>query len=209
MPQIITIAGLSACGKTTLARDLSAAMNAPILTMDAYYRDISEFNLDAVQVASLNWDDLAMFHFGEFAEHVQELAHGKKIEAPSYDFSLSARRPITFPIQADPIAIIEGQFALAIPEVSRVSTINIFVEVPLEEGLERRIQRDVRERGRDQYGVETQWNHHVIPAYQKWIEPSRANADLVLSGKNNRQDNVQAVISHLAGLKSPSAYLES
>ena len=184
-------------------------MNAPILTMDAYYRDISEFNLDAVQVASLNWDDLAMFHFEEFAQHVQMLAQGEEIEAPSYDFSLSARRPISFPIRANPIAIIEGQFALAINEVSRVSTLNIFVELPLHEGLGRRIQRDVRERGRDQSGVETQWNQHVVPAYTRWIEPSQSNADLILSGKDDRRDNTQAVISRLAELTSSSAYLES
>ncbi|MGE4490380.1 MAG: uridine kinase, partial [Kiritimatiellales bacterium] len=57
----------------------------------------------------------------------------------------------------------------------------IFIDVPPEECLARCIQRDVIERGWSEEAVCRRWTEQVEPMYRKYIEPTRAFADLLLT----------------------------
>jgi len=56
----------------------------------------------------------------------------------------------------------------------------IFVDVSEEIRLNRRLKRDVEERGRIKEKVLKRWNEFVQPMYLKHIESQRVAADLIL-----------------------------
>ena len=193
---LISIAGMSACGKTTLARDLAVALSAPIVAMDDYYHDIATFGLTADQVADVNWDTLQVFNTAQFGKDIAQLAAGNPIHRPNYDFTLSKPNGHT-PVHPTEYIVVEGQFTLCVPEVVEFCTLNLFVDLDLRSALRRRMHRDTIERGRDQEGVLRQWNDHVVPAWNKWVSPSRRLADLTLNGDDDRETNVEQVLQTL------------
>ena len=193
---LISIAGMSACGKTTLAQDLAVSLNAPIVAMDDYYHDIADFGLAADQVADLNWDRLEMLRTDQFGKDIAQLAAGSPIDRPNYDFTLSKPSGTT-PVVPINYVIVEGQFTLCVPEVVEFCTLNLFVDLDLRSALRRRMHRDIFDRGRDEQGVLRQWNEHVLPAWNKWVSPSRRLADLTLNGDDDRETNVEQVLQSL------------
>jgi uridine kinase len=199
---VIAIAGLSASGKTTLAQDLSEELNSPLIQMDDYYKDIPA----NTAVESLNWDDPEMFHLDEWREHLEALAQGQTVQIPRYDFCTSLRsgsRTAT----PSPTIIAEGQFALHPNAIPDHHCINIFVELDIEAAFSRRLLRDTSERGRTPDSIQTQWENHVLPAWQNWVEPSRLRADLVLSGTANRLQNLQRTRHIVEKMRASLAYL--
>lgn len=189
---VIAIAGLSASGKTTLAQDLAEELNASLVQMDDYYRDIPT----GCFVEQLNWDDPEMFHLDEWREHLEELAQGKTIAVPRYDFRTSLRSG-SREVRATPVVIAEGQFALHPHAIPNHHCLNIFVDVPVEDAFKRRVSRDMSERCRSFESIQTQWNNHVIPSWTNWVEPSRLRADLVLRGDGSRRVNLGSAVRAL------------
>ncbi|MDI9639482.1 hypothetical protein QPK87_18745 [Kamptonema cortianum] len=200
---IILVAGVSAGGKTTLANDIGAALDAPILRLDDYYRDI-EVGYTPDQVSEFNWDQLDAFHLDEFCDDVLNLSKGESIARPTYDFTLSKRGPERVAIQPCEYVVVEGQFVLALPALRNLDSTRVFIEVPMFDAMHRRLVRDVHDRGRDQDSVLEQWNNHVLPAYHRWIEPTKSSADIVLDGSQARHENVTRVLGFLgAGVTGP------
>jgi uridine kinase len=182
---VIAIAGLSASGKTTLARDLAEELDGSLLQMDDYYRDIPA----GVAVEDLNWDDPAMFHLDEWREHLEILGRGESVAVPRYDFRTSLRSGYR-EVRASRVILAEGQFALHPHAIPNHLCLNIFVDVDAESAFARRVERDSVERGRSEDSVRTQWEEHVLPAWRNWVEPSRLRADLVLRGDAKRSENL-------------------
>jgi len=71
----------------------------------------------------------------------------------------------------------------------------VFISVPDEVRLERRIARDIEERGRTKEGVLEQWVSQVAPMHEEFVEVSKEGADIVLSGEDNIEENAQRIIS--------------
>ena len=195
-PTIIAIAGMSASGKTTLAADLASATNGIVIALDNSYVDIKDYGLTAAEVSQVNWDELKAFRLQEFGRHVAQLVVGNAIEQPIYDFTISQATG-SHTIKPHPIVILEGQFTFCVPEVIEFCTTKVFIDLPLDEAYNRRVKRDVEERGRCIKSVTEQWENHVLPAWENWVSPSRRLADLELQGKGNRQNNVDQILNHL------------
>ncbi|MFM9873399.1 MAG: uridine kinase [Fimbriimonadaceae bacterium] len=199
---VIAIAGMSACGKTTLARDLAEELDGSLLQMDDYYRDIP----DGVAVEELNWDDPAMFHLDEWRDHLEALGRGESVAVPRYDFRTSLRSG-SREVRSSRVVIAEGQFALHPHAVPNHYCLNVFVDVDLDDAFGRRLERDVWERGRSEDSIRTQWERHVVPAWRNWVEPSRLRADLVLRGDASRGSNLGMAIRAVEESRSRLAYL--
>lgn len=61
-----------------------------------------------------------------------------------------------------------------------VSQDNYYLDLPLEVCLERRVARDVVERGRTEEMIRQRWAEQVEPMYRQHVEPTRAFADILL-----------------------------
>lgn len=177
---LVGIAGPSCSGKTEIASWLSRRTGAPILNLDLYYRDMAHLPLE--MRAKTNFDEPAALDEAEILADASALARGDSIRAPSYDFATHARVPGGQLIAPSPLIIMEGLFTLHWWELRELLGTAIYVDAPHEVCLQRRLERDVRERGRTPESVVWQFETTVRPMADLHIRPTRHFAHIVLSG---------------------------
>jgi uridine kinase len=102
--------------------------------------------------------------------------------SPLYDFATHSRLDQTRPMDAKNIIIVEGILVLADEGLRDLMDLRIFVETPEKIRFERRLLRDVEERGRTPEGVWNQFYKQVKPMHDEFVEPSKFHADIVSSG---------------------------
>jgi len=179
---VVGIAGGSGSGKTTLANTLKELLGAraEILYQDSYYIDQSHrFDGDG---GSVNFDHPASLEFSLLAEHIRRLKSGLAIEVPCYDFATHKRLPRTETFPSCEVVIVDGILLLSQDAICDVLDISVFVDTDEALRYERRLERDVRERGRTPEGVLKQFTQQVKPMHDLFVEPSKENADFLYSG---------------------------
>ena len=196
-PYMIAIAGFSGSGKTTLARRLAELLPAAIFSLDAYYRDHPELSLE--ERRGLNYDHPESLDAELIAAHLRELAEGREVLRPVYDFAQHARSGGSEAMQPAEHIIVEGLFPLHWPEVRNIFSTKVFLEADHNVCLPRREARDVAERGRSPDSVRRQYAASVQPMAEQFIRPSREHADLVLGGTRPLEESVAAVVTHIRG----------
>jgi uridine kinase len=195
-PTLIGIAGCSGSGKTTLARELATQLNATLFPLDLYYRDLSQFPLDTRH--HRNFDHPDSLESELFITHLRDLADGKPIQRPVYDFKTHSRVADAFTtITPCPFLIVEGILALHYPELLPLYALSVYVDAPHEVCLTRRIHRDIRERGRTEASVREQYEAAVRPMADQYILPSQAHATLTVSGCESLDWSIERVLREL------------
>ena len=180
-PILIGVAGCSGSGKTTLARELARELDATLFPLDLYYRDLSQFPLDARD--KQNFDHPDSLESELFLEHIRGLGDGHTIQRPVYDFSKHARVHGRFELVAPKrFVIVEGILALHYPELWPMYDFSIYVDAPNAVCLTRRIHRDMRERGRTEASVRAQFEAAVKPMAELYVLPSQTRATLTVEG---------------------------
>jgi uridine kinase len=194
-PHIIGIVGASGSGKTSVAKELAElAGNASLMSQDNYYCGLP----DDIAAADWNFDDPAALDLEHLARDLAALKRGETVEGPRYIFSTHKRAPDTVTLKPAPMIIVEGLFLFANRHLRDVFDLKVFVDLPLEVCLQRRIARDVEERSRTEQDVRAQWTAQVEPMYRKYVEPTRAFADVLLvpaeRGTPERASQIQNVL---------------
>jgi uridine kinase len=195
-PVVLAIAGCSGSGKTTLASELARALGGAHFHFDDYYLDLSHLPLQ--ERVRQNFDDPALIESGLLVAQVASLAAGQTIERPVYDFASYTRVPhrtVSFP--PAPFLFVEGLFALYYPDLLPLYSLRVYVDTPDEVCFERRVRRDVQERGRTPESVRRQYEATVRPASVAFVRPSAANADLVVDGTGALDWKVERVLSEM------------
>ena len=189
---IIAIAGASASGKSLfsntiyneLVNELAPGAIA-IIEEDAYYRDQSHLPFE--HRTQTNYDHPDAFEHELLHQHLSDLREGKEIEIPVYDYAEHTRSSQTRRIQPAQILIVEGILLLSDPSLCEEFNIKVFIDTPLDICLMRRMQRDIEDRGRSLQSVIEQYQATVRPMFYQYINPSKNNADLVVTrGGRNR-----------------------
>ena len=147
-----------------------------LISQDNYYRGLD----DGADARHYNFDEPAALDLDLLAEHLAQLKAGRSVQVPLYDFETHRRRRETEAVSPAALIIVEGLFLYVLPALRAAFDLRFFVDVPAEERLRRRIDRDVRERGRTQQEVIAQFTGQVEPMYLRHIEPTRDHADVVL-----------------------------
>lgn len=182
MSVLIGIAGGSASGKTTLADALMAALPsgaAMILSEDRYYKDQSHLSMAARR--RVNYDHPRAIDLAIMARQLQALKSGRRIEAPEYDFARHVRRARTTRFAPAAIVIAEGIHLFHPARLRGLFDLRIFVDADEATRLQRRIARDVAERGRTAAFARAQFLATVQPMHLRFTEPLRAHAHVVVS----------------------------
>ena len=192
---LIGIAGPSGAGKSYLARHLSERLQAPVLALDHYYRDLSHLPLEVR--ARSNFDDPAALEHELLIAQVAHLSEGIAVEIPTYDFSEHTRTGVTQPFQPAPYVIVEGLFTLHWPELRRLLGTRVYVEMADDICLQRRQERDVRERGRTPESVVEQFRATVAPMAERYVRPTQAHAHVVVIGAAPVEEEVERVLEHV------------
>ncbi|TMO62079.1 uridine kinase [Pseudoalteromonas aurantia] len=202
---IIAIAGASASGKSLftqtiyneLVNELETGAIA-IIEEDAYYKDQSHLPFE--HRTQTNYDHPDAFEHDLLRQHLEQLRQGKSIEVPTYDYAQHTRSSETRTVTPAKILIIEGILLLSDSALSEEFDIKVFIDTPLDICLLRRMQRDIEQRGRSLPSVVEQYQATVRPMFYQFIEPSKHNADLVVTrGGMNRVaiDIIKSKIKYL------------
>ena len=183
---VIGIAGGTGSGKTTLMKNLIARFGdvVTVLSNDNYYRRHDELTYE--ERSALNYDEPAAMETELMVRHLDALRHWQEIDCPVYDFSVHNRSDETIRVVPRKVIIVEGILIFADEALRDLMDIKIFVDTDADVRLCRRIKRDVNKRGRTLESVLTQYQTTVKPMHEKYVEPSKKYADLVVpeGGKN-------------------------
>lgn len=195
-PHIIGIAGPSSSGKTELARQLAARLAAtPVVSLDSYYRGMEEIPLETRKRA--NFDHPDSLEWPLLAQHLKALAAGLAFDEPVYSFADYERTAETRRIVPGKFVIVEGLFVFHWPELRALLDTKIYVETGPGVCFNRRLLRDVNERGRTPESVCEQYERIVRPGAEWFVIPSRRFADLVVSGEEPLEYSTAHVIHAL------------
>ncbi len=183
---VIGIAGGSGSGKTTLMKNLVERFgdSVTVLSHDNYYKRHDELTYE--ERCLINYDEPAAFETDLMAAHLDSLRQGQAIDCPVYDYTVHNRSKETVRIESRPVIIVEGILIFADEALRELMDIRIFVDTDADVRLCRRIKRDVNKRGRTLESVLTQYQQTVKPMHEKYVEPSKKHANLVVpeGGKN-------------------------
>ena len=172
-PIIIGIAGGSASGKTSVARKLVKNFDddktVAIIRQDDYYRDQSHMPFQ--ERLKTNYDHPDAFDNELLIRQIDELASGKSVEKPTYDYVNHTRSTITEVVHPSDVLILEGLFVLEDEEIRKRLDMKIFIDTDADIRFMRRLLRDIDERGRSVKSVCDQYLNVVRPMHEAFVEP--------------------------------------
>lgn len=181
---IIGVAGGSGSGKTTFVKRLVDSLkdNCALISQDNYYHDQSDkFDHDG---GSVNFDHPDSLDFDLMRKHLEVLKSGLAIESPRYDFATHTRSKKTDTLMSKPIIIIDGILILSAPQIVEMLDHKIFIDCNEKLRFQRRLKRDVEQRGRTPEGVENQFFKQVKPMHDEFVEPCKKCASDIVGIEN-------------------------
>ncbi len=195
-PYIIGVAGGSGSGKTYFARELQKKLGddlCSIIYQDNYYIDQSHrFDGDG---GSVNFDHPSSLDFDLLAQSLEKLKQGFAIEVPLYDFPTHKRKIETINCQPKKIILIDGILILDSQVVRNQLDEAIFFDTPEELRYQRRLERDVNERGRTPEGVKKQFDLQVKPMHNQFVEPSKMYAQTVVKDSGDYHEALEVFLN--------------
>lgn len=192
-PLFIGIAGGSCSGKTWLATRLHEQLGKECgtLSLDDFYKDRSDVPLE--ERGKINFDDPEAIDWERLEEVLSAFRKERPARIPRYDFATHTRMEEEPFLRPTRLLIVEGIWPFHVATVREMFGVKIFLRSDLGVCEARRIDRDVRERGRNAKGVREQFQTHTIPMYEKFVVPQEKWADVVLPAEMR-----QTVVEQLA-----------
>ena len=183
---VIGIAGGSGSGKTTLMNNIIKrfADDITVLSHDNYYKRHDDLTYE--ERCKLNYDEPASLETDLMSRQLEQLRKGETIDCPVYDFTVHNRSDQTVRIVPRKVIIVEGILIFENEALRNLMDIRIFVDTDADIRLCRRVKRDVNKRGRTLESVLSQYQETVKPMHEKYVEPSKKFAHIVVpeGGKN-------------------------
>ena len=198
LPYILGITGGSASGKTLFLKCLLDALPKElvcIISQDNYYRARNEQPLDANGVH--NFDLPSSIDSERYSHDIRQLRNGQEVTVEEYTFNNPNLIPSAITYKPAPLIIVEGIFVFSFPEVSSLLDLKVFIEAKEVIKIKRRIARDRDERGYDLEDVLYRYEHHVLPTYEKYIEPLKHSADLIIPNNIGFDKALSVLVAYL------------
>lgn len=202
----IGITGGSGSGKTYLIENLSKQFRPEeicLISQDNYYRERNEQAEDDKGVK--NFDLPSAIDHERFFEDLKKLKSGHAVEKLEYTFNNPKATPKTIILKPAPVLIVEGIFVQYFNEIENELDLKIFIEAKDHVKLSRRIRRDNEQRGYGLDDVLYRYQYHVMPVYEKHIEPLKHSADLVIPNNSHFDRAIEVLV---LSLKARMQYLK-
>ncbi len=193
-PFLIGITGGSGSGKTTFIRQLRDGLDCSqvsYLSMDDYYLPRDQQKVDARGV--INFDRPKSIYRNEFVRDLKKLCAGKTITRQEYVFNNEQATPKQIIVNPAPVIIVEGLFVFHYKELRKMLDLRIFLHAKDNLKVIRRIKRDQIERNYPLDDVLYRYEHHVLPSYEKYVEPYISKADIIVNNNTDFNMGLQVV----------------
>ncbi len=193
-PYLIGIAGGSGSGKTFFLKcflEHFSAEEVCLVSQDDYYIPVAH-TMTAEENKLYNFDLPSTIDMDHFHRDISSLMNNEPIIKEEYTFNNPNAKPKTLEIKPAPILIVEGLFILHFEDIASKLNLKIFIDSAEEVALQRRLKRDLNERGYSNEDVLYKWHNHVVPSYQEFLLPYRETCDkIVINDTNNAEDIIK------------------
>jgi uridine kinase len=195
---VIGICGGSGSGKTTLLNRIAERyqdLKPAVFSLDNYYKPKEEQSRDKNGV--VNFDLPTALNKEKLVSDLRKLISGEAIEIFEYQFNTGNNKHVLITIEPSELIIVEGLFVFEYEEVHELLDFSIFVDVDPSIQLDRRIYRDQESRGYSRSDILYQWEHHVMPCYEKFLAPHETKADFIYHNDSRSERDFNRLISVL------------
>ncbi|MBK86768.1 MAG: uridine kinase [Flavobacteriaceae bacterium] len=195
---IIGVYGGTGSGKTKIVKEITSkfpSSKIQVISQDSYYKDNS--NITFKKRCLLNYDHPYAIDFDLLYKNIKKLKDGGEIKQPIYDFKIHNRTTKTILIKPKKILIVEGILIMNNEKLRNLFDFKVFIDANSEIRMERRIKRDISERGRTREEIMSRFKSTLKPMHDKYIKPNIKLADLIIENHDNSSVNVNQIILKL------------
>ena len=196
---IIGVFGGTGSGKTTIVNQILskfASGEMLVISQDAYYKDNSEISYE--ERCLLNYDHPSSIDFELLYTHLKDLKKGFSISQPVYDFKIHNRiKKKTVKISPKKVIILEGILIMNYPKLRSLLDLKVYIDANSDIRMERRVNRDISERGRTPKEVINRYITMLIPMHKKFISPMKLHADMVVENHKNTPPNIESLLQKI------------
>ena len=199
-PYLVGITGGSASGKTTFLRRLLDAFpenEICLISQDNYYHTLDRQVRDAQGIE--NFDLPGSIDSAAYAADVRQLREGHEVHRQEYMFNRAGVVPRQLVFKPAPVVVVEGIFVFYFEEIAKLLDLKVYIDAQEHVKLHRRIVRDHAERGYDLQDVMYRYANHVAPTYEKFIQPFKADADLIIPNNRHFENGLAVLTGYLRG----------
>ncbi len=199
-PYIIGIAGGSGSGKTFF---LNCFLNhfkkeeVCLVSQDDYYIPVAD-NMTPEENKLYNFDLPHTIDRDHFIQDINKLIAGQSFTKKEYCFGNPNAVPKMLEIKPAPIIIVEGLFIMHFRDIAELLDLKIFIDADEDIALQRRLKRDLIERGYSQDDVMYKWINHVVPAYKEYLLPYMGECDKVIRNNSHVAEDIIAVTEEIS-----------
>ena len=196
---VLGICGGSGSGKTTLVKELAAyfkELKPAVFSLDNYYKPIEEQAID--KKGKKNFDLPSALDEQQLSRDFLSLHQGSLITVKEYQFNVKDAEEKKVIVEPSAFMIIEGLFLFNYDVIVNHLDYIVFIDLSLEVQLERRINRDVKQRGYAMEDVMYQWDNHVVPCYNQYVLPHKHKADFIYHSDERSAEEFKRLIQVLS-----------
>jgi uridine kinase len=198
-PFVIGIAGGSGSGKTFFLNCFLSHFTYKevcLISQDDYYKPKDVQPLDENGI--INFDLPQCIDDAKLLGDLNLLINGETIKKKEYTFNVNEAKARTLTLHSAPIILIEGLFIFHFKQIADLLDMRIFLDAEEEITLNRRLKRDIAERGYTHDMIMYQWENHVLPAYKAYLLPYKGTADRLILNNTHVADDIVSVSEELS-----------
>ncbi|XP_078493830.1 uridine-cytidine kinase 2-B-like [Ciona intestinalis] len=207
-PFIIGVSGGTSSGKTSVCQKIiellgeSSAVNGArkvaIISQDNFYKSLSAEEIRLANNCQYNFDHPDAFDTKLMKATILDIANGRTIKIPDYDFKTHTRRKeFCEELHKCDVVLFEGILVFYHKEIRELFNMKLFVDSDADTRLSRRVLRDITDRGRTLESVLQQYTTFVKPAFEEFCLPSKKYADVIIPRGAENLVAINLIVQHI------------
>ncbi|XP_050389550.1 uridine-cytidine kinase 2 [Patella vulgata] len=213
-PFLIGVAGGTASGKSSVCAKIMDQLGQAgvdhrqrqvvIISQDAFYKNLTPEQDVRAKRGEFNFDHPEAFDFDAMAQALKDIAAGKIVEIPEYDYVHNCRKDNGMKIYPVDVVLFEGILVFYFKELREMFHMKLFVDTDPDTRLSRRVLRDIKERGRTLEKILHQYTTLVKPAFEEFCLPTKKYADVIIPRGADNTVAIDLIVQHIQELLRPT-----